>query len=251
MRSVSDWTGRFLACSAALFLCLGTAAAKDLEKAFEEGNRLYEQGRYEEAVMAYRALSTNGISAPLLFNLGNAHFRAGQLGLSIYSYHRALQLRPRDPDIQANLRFARKQVGEESAAGFWDRWIRGLSLNEWTALASASLTAWLLLLTVRQLRPAPKNTLVWTTRLAGIATTGLSFLALAAWVNSSSQTAVIIVPEAVVRNGPLEESPELIDFKALDGTELSLLDQKDGWVQVTDRQARRGWTQKNNTILLP
>ena len=43
-------------------------------------------------------------------NLGNAYFKSGQLGKAIAAYREAEQMSPRDPDVRANLRFARNQV---------------------------------------------------------------------------------------------------------------------------------------------
>ena len=62
--------------------------------AFEKANKLYNDDQYAEAAEAYLQISKNGVSANLLFNLGNAYFKADQLGRSMAAYHRALQLAP-------------------------------------------------------------------------------------------------------------------------------------------------------------
>jgi Flp pilus assembly protein TadD len=64
-----------------------------------------------EAAAAYEQILTNGAVSPALyFNLGNAHFKAGQLGRAIAAYRQAERLTPRDPDVRANLQFARNRV---------------------------------------------------------------------------------------------------------------------------------------------
>ncbi len=62
----------------------------------------------------------------------------------------------------------------------------------------------------------------------------------------ASPTAIVVAGEAEVRNGPLDESVSL--FKVRDGTELSVADKKDGWLQVVDAAQRIGWVPQNEVI---
>ncbi len=84
--------------------------------ALKEGNRLYEEGRFDQAVGWYQtALKAEPNSATIHYNLGNAYFRLGlpgSLGRSIASYYRAFQISPRDGDIRHNYDFALKSAGE-------------------------------------------------------------------------------------------------------------------------------------------
>ena len=82
--------GQALGLLAAALLLAGSSAASEAQ--FEEANRLYETGQFAEAATLYRAVGTNEVSANLLFNLGNAHFKAGQLGQAMAAYHRSLRL---------------------------------------------------------------------------------------------------------------------------------------------------------------
>ncbi len=79
--------------------------------AFEQANKLYEQGRFPAAAVAYENLLRSGQrSAAVYFNLGNACFKSGQVGKAIVNYRLAERLAPRDPAIRANLQFARGSV---------------------------------------------------------------------------------------------------------------------------------------------
>jgi hypothetical protein len=48
-----------------------------------------------------------GYSAAALYNLGNSFARQGMLGMAVVNYERARLLSPNDPDIDANLSYAR------------------------------------------------------------------------------------------------------------------------------------------------
>ena len=49
------------------------------QAAFEKANTLYKDGKHAEAAEAYLELSQTGVSANLLFNMGNAYFKPGSL----------------------------------------------------------------------------------------------------------------------------------------------------------------------------
>ena len=220
---------------------------------FDQANLLYEQGQYAEAAAAYRTiLETGRASAALHFNLGNTCFRLGQLGHAIAQFRLAQTLDPRDPDIAANLRFARQQVagGLSVRPNLLERGLQWLRLDEWTLLASASLWTLLGLLALRQLRPALQPRLrPWTLGTA-VATASLILATISAWHSLRTRTiAIVTQPEIEIRFGPVEASP--VRFTALDGTELQAEDRTDDRVQVTDATRRTGWARRTDLFLMP
>jgi len=228
-----------------------TFAALDPSASFEKANRLYEQRDYAQAAAAYEELLKAGYTSPALqFNLGNAFFKAGRLGKAIAAYRRAQATAPRDPDILANLQFAREQSrGPRVKTPLWRAVLLRLSLSEWTIAASAGLWAVLGLLTLFQIKPSLRQSLRGTTITLG-ALTLLACLCLAlAWSSASSnRIAVVITPQTEVRHGPLKESQPA--FTAYDGAELEILDRKDEWLQVTAGPARTGWILATDTVTL-
>ena len=220
--------------------------------AFEHANKLYEQSRYPAAAQTYQLLLDAGAaSAALHFNLGNALFKNGQIGQSLYHYRLAERLAPRDPDIRANLQFARKVVhgGLTTDAPWWTRALTTFTLNEWTALTAALLWLWLLTLAAGQWRADLRRALAGYTATAGVAALLATALLGAAWLATRrSQTAIVVVPEAVVRYGPLEESQSAYTLR--DGFELEVLDEKDGWLQILDDTRRAGWVRKEQVLVI-
>ncbi len=218
--------------------------------AFDAANKLYEEGKFAEAAAAYGKLTRSGqTSAALCFNLGNAFFKSGQVGRAIAAYRQAEQLTPRDPDLRANLQFARNQIqGPTLSPGRWQRWLGRLTLNEWSLLAAAVVWLWLLLLALLQWRPALKLALrSYVISLAILA--ALLCLCVVAALNQTrfTRTAIVVTRDAVVRYGPLAESPTA--FTVHDGAELRVLDQKDEWLQVNAGSRRTGWLRRDQTLL--
>ncbi len=220
------------------------------EEAFQQANKLYEQGRFPEAAAAYDHIAeTSGVSPGLLFNLGNARLKAGHVGLAIQAYRRAKAMAPRDPDVRANLNFARDQAGNGPSGSRWTRWLEILTVNECTALASGALVLWFLLLTVGQWKIELGKTVRPYTRVAGIVCVGLVVcVGTVLQARVFTRTVVVVTPEAVVRRGPFDESQTA--FTARDGTELAVLGRKDDWVEVNDPQNRVGWVQLKQILFL-
>ena len=157
---------------ALLLLKAGLASAENSSNTFDSANKLYEQGKFSDAVSAYEKIIQSGsVSPAIYFNLGNALFKSSQIGRAIGAYRKAEQLAPRDPDVQANLQFARNQIqGPTFAPSHWQRWLAKLSLNEWTFLCASAFWICLLSLALMQVRPALKSLLKMVPLLSGLAT---------------------------------------------------------------------------------
>ncbi len=226
--------------------------AEDPAATFDQANRFYEEGKYPEAIQAYDQIIHEGkVSAALFFNLGNAWFKNGRLGQAIVCYRQAAVLSPRDPDIQANLRFTRDMIAASKPAGrLLQRWLGRLALNEWAVLFSAAAWLWFGLLISREWRPR------WRPALRrSIIAAGVLWLCVAAsfgtvlYQREYRATAVVVVPEAIVRHGPLAESQSF--YPLPDGAEVDVLDHKGEWIQVSDSAKRAGWVRQDQVIQWP
>ncbi len=237
----------------ALLFSLAFAAADTPETQFNKANLLYEKGEYAAAAEAYRQLLGRGTDAAAIrFNLGNALYQTSQFGKAIAQYHQALALSPRNPDILANLRFARNKLGAKTAIplSFWRQFLLQLTLNEWTLLAMIPFWSWLAGAILSLL--SAKNSRRWTTfsRIAGIACLPAALLLMsAAYERFQKPLAIVINPEAVVRFGPFDESKSSHNLS--DGTEVRILDSKDNWRQIRDPQGQIGWLREDQIQPLP
>ena len=73
---------------------------------FNDGNALYSGSDYDRALEAYRAAimaGDGGVVAPAWYNVGNAFFRQQKLQESLDAYKEALRLDPSDLDAKHNL----------------------------------------------------------------------------------------------------------------------------------------------------
>ena len=235
-----------------LLISLLPLRAEDSVSAFDAANRLYAQSKFPEAAAGYEQMIAAGsVSPALYFNLGNANFKSGKIGRAIAAYRQAETLTPRDPDVRANLQFARAQVpGPTLRANLLQRALGTLSLNEWTRLGAVALWVAFGLLAWKQICPGLAAALRGWTLLAGAAALTLWVaVALACLQNPGRDSVIVSTRETAIRSGPFDESPNA--FTANDGAELRWLDRKDDWLQVTDGTRRVGWVKRDSVIYAP
>jgi tetratricopeptide (TPR) repeat protein len=233
-----------------LFLAPSVLRAADAAGGFEAANKLYEEGKYTDALAAYDQLLQGGVSGAVLFNRGNTLFKLGQLGRAIESYRLAEQLAPRDQDVRSNLDFVRTSArgGAPYHTARWRGWLDSLSMNEWTALTAAAFWVLFLLLAMaqwrRELRPR-----LFKPVFAALAVFVLLVVCLGIELNANyfTPSAIVVTGETDIRNGPFDEAPSV--YKVRDGAELTVLDRKDNWLQVADSAQRIGWVRQDQVLL--
>jgi tetratricopeptide (TPR) repeat protein len=248
----------------------GKLFAADVAADFSTANQLYAEGKFFDAASAYENIRLTGVQSPaLLFNYANAEFKAGNLGKSIAAYRRAGQLSPHDSEIRANLGFVRNQVqGASVRESFWQSWLGNLSLNEWTVFAALAFWLTFLLLAAKQIllvgqasRLSSQNPnatgrmpVPLLLRRAAFVCGALTIfsgtiLGVQAANHFSKRTAVVISAQATARSGPFDDAQNA--FAIHDGVELSVLDRRDGWVQVQDGAGKSGWLPEKQVEVLP
>jgi tetratricopeptide (TPR) repeat protein len=222
----------------------------DISATFDSANKLYEQGKFTDAVAAYNKLVQAGTVSPAIyFNLGNAYFKSGQVGRAIAAFREAENLAPRDPDVRANLQFIRARVQAPSASPTvsWQQWLTTLTVNEWAILSVIILWVWLGLWVLIQFRPQLKQSLrvvLWCGGAAIFICGGCTY---AAWSSESRKTAIVVAKDAMLHNGPLEEAPATITVH--DGAELPVIDTKNDWLQVRVDNQHVGWLKREQVAL--
>jgi tetratricopeptide (TPR) repeat protein len=127
--------------SLALLIASTVARAADQQTAFEQANTAFAQKNYGRAASEDQAILTGqGFSAPVLFNLANAYYQDGKLGLAILNYQRAQLLAPRDADIAFNLHLARAKAALADRPTAWfERAARFFSLDTLSWLGAAAV----------------------------------------------------------------------------------------------------------------
>lgn len=223
---------------------------------FFHANALYKDAQYNAAAREYEELLHSGLeSGPVYFNLGNAYFKAGERGKAILNYERARRFMPRDPDLEANLAYARSLTGADACVPvFWQRLVFPLAdrMNSSRLVWVASIVYTLMLLTLAGywLWPRRPRWLVYVTTSLGVllivAVTSLGRQVLA---NDWQDRAVVVSAGGTsARFEPADNGT--VHFVLKEGTSVRILDTRQGWLQVARCDGRRGWIPKTTVEAL-
>jgi hypothetical protein len=188
-------------------------------------------------------------SAPVLFNQANAAFQQGKVGEAIANYERARLLAPADPDIAANLNWAREHSGLTTPTASWlDR------ATSWASPNTMALLGWLgLVLTgaglISALSFSQRRDTVYFTSSIGIILLTLSALsAITAW--QKCHEAVVIAPDTTARISPVTNGE--ISFKLRPGETVSIAGRYHDFTLVQNSTGHSGWVAQNDiTPLVP
>lgn len=238
-----------LAALGALVLAAGAAAGQ--QEIVARGNQAYQDGDYRAAIESYEAVLEAGFrGAGLEYNLGNAYFKAGELGRAILHWERALELSPGDPDTRANLELARALTVDavEPLPRFWltafvswwirllpRAWLIGLVALGWIALTGG--------IVLRILGRAS-----WTagagrwTSYAGVLMLVLLGPSLVVRETGAGapERAVVLADAVPVRSAPAAED-DLTLFEIHEGTRVRIDQRAVGWLEIVLDDGKVGW----------
>jgi tetratricopeptide (TPR) repeat protein len=220
------------------------------DSVFSNANKLYQDGRYEDAILAYESVINSGYeSATLYYNLGNSYFRSNKLGNARLYYEKALKLNPDDEDAQANIQYLEGLLSdrfEEVPIIFYKKWINSiyisLSSNQWAYISMILFVISILSVSVYLLL---RNTLLRKTGFySGLLFLLLSILSLtASWKQyqqiKKPDSAVVIDLSVNVKSAPRETGTGL--FVLHEGAKVWLEDKTSGWQEIRLSDGRKGW----------
>lgn len=233
-----------------LIIAAGPLHATPIDELARQGDDAYRAGDYLAAIDTYtRVLSSGYTSGPVLFNLGNAHFKSGHLGSAILFYERAQRAMPHNKDVRYNLEMARARTVDRiqppPRLPIWNLldWARDLVNPKVTAIAAwviALLTAisFLLLMLVR------KTVIVKFLRGSTIGLTVLfvvtiTFVGLRIAADHRDPGAIVMVKDVDVHSAP--DPTSLTTFTLHEGTRVVVVKQLSDWREVRLADGRQGW----------
>jgi tetratricopeptide (TPR) repeat protein len=216
------------------------------QQAQETFDRASSPEDFLKAAAMYQELLDRGVvSAGVLYNQGNALMRAGQRGRAIAAYRQAQRYRPRDQNLEANLRTAATPSGDVAAARrplleyllFWQNWL-GYGEKFTLAGAAACVTFGLgLAVTVaRRRRLAQLGLAALAVTLVLLFSAGYDcyrWQYLVHGVTTDRQT--------VARKGYGDSYEPALTEPLTEGTEFLVLQQRSGWLLVRLSGGQEGW----------
>ena len=225
----------------AIAVMAGSASAVETCAGVEAGTKAYNEGDFERAIDEWRTCVDNGIEdADLFYNLGNAYFRNGKLGFSIFYYKQALRLRANDDDIQHNLKYAqamtRDKVEDEEENPILTALFRAhhaLSLKAQLFILLALFWAITLVFIARRLTPGERGKNICTGIVFAL-TTVLCVIGASAgykvFVLETEVTGVVTASDADVTSAPSDKSQTLNTLS--EGTSFEVISMQGNYAEI-------------------
>ena len=233
----------------------GTSA----EAMWERANTLYINGDYAGAAEAYEAVAAEGyVSGKLFYNLGNAYFKADELGRAILNYNKALKLSPYDGDVAYNLAVANGYVKDkiETVPEFFvSRWVKAsrasLDSNTWALLSLVLLVAALagvLVFLLAERRGWRKAGFFWGIVCFLLTVCTAVFAAVEKRELLDASRAVVLVQAVAVKSAPEKGGSDL--FILHEGTQAEVLSSYGEWREVMIADGNKGWVPADAVALI-
>lgn len=211
-----------------------------------DGAAAFDDGRLDDAVSTWeQGLEGGRPSGLLLFDLGSAWYRKGDMPRAVAYYRAAQRRRPRDGDVHHNLALARSELGAvPPPVGPPRVWMAVVTPGELALLGVLLCGLGSGLLLASRLRGRP-----W--RLPGAAALGAGAVVVGlSWSGSradeGASVVVVVDDEAVVRDAASVAAGERHRLRP--GTEVRVERRYGGFLLVEDGLGRRGWVAEGATL---
>ena len=234
-----------------LVLSIAALNLKANEPLLDSAKSNYDKSQFSVAISQYEEVLKKGLtSSNLHYNLGNAYFRNGQLGLSILNFEKAIKLDPSNENAVFNLELANTKLADkfEAIPQFSFSTIL-ISINNVISHNLTSILSCLLILggaAFFVLGKKDKNKkFVKYARLTSIV--GILFVLLGWKIKSAVdnyKAGILVQPSSNVFSEPNPNSTLL--FEIHEGVKLEILSESNGWINVKAPNNEVGWIQSDN-----
>lgn len=251
-RIKKDYTDKLrLLLVAAIFLVIAIPCyvQTDPKQIFAEGNKLYQDGQYDQAIEKYESIITGGWqNADVYYNLGNSYFKIKKIGKSILNYERALRLSPNNDNFRFNLDYANSfitvsPVERSFLFVVYNWWIHLISLNQLVILTC--IIFWLFIGCIIALLFNKENSAIrrW------VLISGIIFIIFAVWSSvvfynlEIIQKAIVVKAPAEARSGP---GPDFsAGFTVPEGKKVIIIKEQGSWYEIgIKEEGLKGWIEK-------
>jgi len=240
-------TLRTAALTSVIVLFLGNGQTHAATPA-SQAREAYESAKYEEAVALWlKAGRYEDLSPDVLYNIGNACYRAGSPGYAALYFRRALARNPAHQEARQNLRFIERKYGSITIHRPEYQYVLSrIPLTTWQNLLWAG--AWFCGLAAlvfpasrsgARLRLLALAGLVIGPLLATVGALGWRYFPNDAEFASLQRQAIVTSEKAILHTDAARTSPEVID--APPGSLCEVIQQSGRWSYVAFATKTRGW----------
>lgn len=242
-----------------MLACFSVCINAQNDTVFNEGNTLYNQGKYAEAIKKYEALlDKNEHAVALYFNLANAHYKLNNIAPSVYYFEKAKLLSTDDKDIENNLVFAQNMtvdaidtLPEVGFSRIFKNIVNTFSSDSWAKLAISGILVFVLFFLLYHFTSATSQKRVaFVISVLGFLVAVFS-LVIAFQKNNleiKNNPAIVFAQESRVKADPNNTSEEV--FRLHEGIKVQVLESYENWCKIEIADKTTGWIPSEDVKLL-
>lgn len=246
---------QFLIFTLSIFLSF-CASAQAEQDSLTAANATYKKGNYTEAIRMYQGLIKQGFeSEALYYNLGNAHYKNGEVAKSILNYERALLLDPDDEDALQNLEIAGlstvdrfEVMPQPLIRSAYQGVFRSFSPSNWSYITFGFLLICLVFTVLYFFSDSKK--LGFT--MGSIGFVLFAFTLSMAFQHKSylqkNRAAIVMKASSYAKSGPGKQAEDV--FILHEGTKVTVIEAFENWEKVRLPDGKIGWLPKDDLGML-
>ena len=223
--------------------------AGEVDSFFMTGNKFYQDGDFESAVVEYEKIIQRGYENwQAYYNLGNAYYKLGETGKAILNYERAKRLNPKNEDIVYNLQLVNLQIADriqKIPEFFLTAWIfqiaNLLALPAWGTIFLIFYIAIIALFILRMLLNNFRFARTFSVSLILIillcSVSGI--LVLRIYESETFSYAVVLTDKVDVKSAPDDSATDV--FTLHEGVKVEIKDASLHWVKIRLADGKIGW----------
>ena len=224
----------------ALLFTLVFPAGAQSDAEFARANDEFAKKQFQEAIRDYESLvQAKQWSAPLFYNLGNAHFRSGNFGHAILNYERALALDPQHPEAATNIALAREEARAlELQETRFDAAMKRFAVNPF--IVTATIAFWVMAFGIFMVVLGRRRSVIpLCIAVLGGLIAGVCVAVVYKMETSRREVAIVTSQDVQARLATADNASSVLQLPP--GSEVRVLSHRGDWVYVVLPNNLRGW----------
>ena len=222
------------------------AITENIEQHYKKGLDAYRNDQYDLAIQEFESILSNNWDSPeLYYNMGNAFYRIGNIGGTVWAYENCLMISPNHTDAKYNLQLANLKVKDRMELPdppIYLKWY--MSIKErytppiWTNITLLILLLFSISVFILRMGLLDSRYYIPGTMLT-ILFISLFFTLHTIWTKNSVIQGIIYNIKVEARSEPNKFSTRL--FEVHEGLKVSVNQTSDDWVEIELLDGKSGW----------
>lgn len=230
-------------------LFLSKIISQNIDEQFFSANNFYNSSKYLESIELYENILAEGWeSVNLYHNLGNAYYRQGMIGHSIWSYNKALRINPRNSDIKHNLEILNARIKDRIVlpdefflVKTYMKIKYRYNLAEWFFIGSIIIFISVVLFLLSKLYIFDNFILDRSLIVFIIISIIIHVIILDRFLDENDSRAGVIIDNSVdAYSGPFYGDNTIL-FKINEGTKVKIAQAQNNWIEIILLNGNRAW----------